>query len=199
MSLSIIITGTPGVGKTTLAKFLSKKLGIPYLDFARFALNMGLITGYDAKRASYEVDVTVAREVLSRHVGSQPYVIDSLIPDVLFPHLVKVVIVLRLDPWELALRLKARGWHFYKVRENVEAELLGVSLEEALGFYGDKLVRELNVTGLSVEAAVEILLTIIRGEALERYAPGSVNWLSIYDPIRLSKRISSLFDDDLRV
>jgi adenylate kinase len=52
----ILVTGTPGTGKTTLAKMLAKKLAMKYIDVNQIIKEGGLSEGYDAKRAAKIVD-----------------------------------------------------------------------------------------------------------------------------------------------
>jgi adenylate kinase len=52
----VLVTGTPGTGKTTLAKMLAKKLAMKYIDVNQIIKERGLSEGYDAKRAAKIVD-----------------------------------------------------------------------------------------------------------------------------------------------
>ena len=56
MGIKIALTGTHGIGKTTLAKQLSERLGIPYLD--EVARKVARIYGFEnsnqVKESSYE-------------------------------------------------------------------------------------------------------------------------------------------------
>ena len=54
----IIISGTPGTGKTTLAKKLMAKLNYPLLNINKFIKEKKLSEGYDKKRRS-EIIVTI--------------------------------------------------------------------------------------------------------------------------------------------
>lgn len=53
---TIIITGTPGTGKTTLAKNLAKRLDYYYVDVNKFISKNKLSEGYDKKRKTKIVD-----------------------------------------------------------------------------------------------------------------------------------------------
>jgi adenylate kinase len=53
----ICVTGTPGTGKTTLAKKLSGKLGFYYFDVNKFIVKNKLYEKYDRKRKTRIVDV----------------------------------------------------------------------------------------------------------------------------------------------
>ncbi len=190
---SIIISGTSGVGKTTIAKALASRIGLKYLRFSSFVIGRGLYSKYDPLRDTFIVDMDRALPELIQLVRKQPFVIDSVIPDILPVDYVKLVIVLRLDPWILAHRLIKRGWKLRKVLENVEAELLGVCLQEALNHYGSEIVYEIDVTGRKVEALVsEIEQLLFKGVVVGRV--GVVDWLSKYDnPLALMRKIEEYF------
>src|SRR3989338_137252 len=53
----IIISGTPGTGKTTLSKKLSKVMDFYYLDVNKLISNHKLSEGYDRKRKTKVIDV----------------------------------------------------------------------------------------------------------------------------------------------
>ena len=49
------ITGTPGVGKSTVSKILAHRFRV--IDIHSYAEKNGLFEGYDEKAGSYDVDV----------------------------------------------------------------------------------------------------------------------------------------------
>ena len=71
-----------------------------------------------------------------------------------------MVIVLRVHPEILRKRLEARNYSDSKIRENLEAEAMGVCTSEAYELYGDKL-QEIDVSYLSIEKAVDLICDII--------------------------------------
>jgi len=54
---TVIVTGTPATGKTTLSKKLAKKLDFYYLDVNESIKKHKLSEGYDKKRKTKIVDV----------------------------------------------------------------------------------------------------------------------------------------------
>ena len=73
------------------------------------------------------------------------------------------VIVLRVRPEILQDRLKARDYSDSKIRENLEAEALGVCTAEAFDIHGEK-VSEIDVSYLSVDEIVKSVISIIEGK-----------------------------------
>ncbi len=64
-------------------------------------------------------------------------------------YIADIMIILRVYPPELKMRLKTRGYSEEKIRENIEAEALDVILVEA--FEWCKKVFEIDTTGKSIE------------------------------------------------
>ena len=171
----VVVTGTPGVGKTVFSKALAKALGFKYLDVGEFCVKEGYVVGYDEERGSYIADTDRLKERL-KHLGNGNYVLDGHIAHLAAPlHLVRLVYVLRCHPEVLRRRLEARGYPPSKVRENVMAEILDICLVEAVELHDGK-VCELDSTGKDVEKLVSEALAVYRGEAEPK--TGIVDWVS---------------------
>jgi len=169
-----IITGTPGTGKTTLAARLAVTLSISHVDLPPLVEAEGLHLGID-DRGSRIVDLRkVRRRLRQLSRSSLGLVVSSHVPDVAYRSDVKAVVVLRLHPCELKKRLESLKWPASKVKENVAAEALATCLKEALMYYGEGLVRELDVTGLGVEEAVASIAKLVEGSRQS----DRVDWLS---------------------
>jgi adenylate kinase len=85
------------------------------------------------------------------------------------------IVVLRLNPMELAQRLLSRGWPTKKVVENVEAELVGVCTNNALSEHPPEKVCEVDVTGKSIDDVVREVFDVVAGL---RPCRVYVDWLS---------------------
>ena len=73
------------------------------------------------------------------------------------------MIILRCRPEILEKRLDSRKYSDAKIHENLEAEALGVCSAESLEIYKNN-VYELDVTDLSINDVVSILLDFISGK-----------------------------------
>jgi adenylate kinase len=158
----IVVTGTPGVGKTSLARALAGRLGWVALDLNELSLSKGLLRGYDRARRTWVIDeVRLKRAVMGllETSGSKILIEGHYAQAAVPPDEVELALVLRCDPRVLEERLRGRGYGEEKVLENVEAEILDSCLLEALGAFGESRVHEIETTRLSLEEAV--------GEALE--------------------------------
>jgi len=186
----IIVTGTPGVGKTRLANGIGKRTGLPVLSLSEFVKKDRLYTSFDRRRQSYVIDRRKVREFL-RTLSKQAtngLVIDTHIVDQLVPkNLKSTVIVLRLDPMRLSKRLRRRGWKKSKVWENVEAELIDLCLFDAIKALGNRKVHEIDSTGKSASTVLSQALKIVSEPKPTEHR--RVNWLAKYDPIELARQL----------
>lgn len=124
----IAITGTPGTGKTELARKLSKKLKCKVLDVKKFIeKHPKVVSGFDKKRDTKIVDVEKLKKAI------KPELKGDLIVDSHLSHYLPVdkVIVTRCSLKELKKRLKKRNYSEAKVRENLDAEIFEVCKTEA--------------------------------------------------------------------
>lgn len=193
--MMVSITGTPGVGKTTVSKDL-ETIGWRYLDLKLLISESGAFDEIAPGREEVLVDELGLREHLESMdlTNEEQIVLDGHL-SYLAPS--DICIVLRLDPRIIEERLRLREYSREKIQENVEAEAVSVILVEALEMEGERLgsnywrhlpsgcgiVFELNVTDLPRTEVRDKLLNIIdayRGKRLNElseYRPGRIDWL----------------------
>jgi adenylate kinase len=184
----LLILGTPGAGKTTLAKGLSRKLGHPMVDIGVLVKKEKLYRGYDKARKTYVIDpLRVKRWLQSVIEDGDTILATHFIGNMIPSRWVKVAIVLRLDPLVLYRRLRSKAWSQGKVWENVESELVDVCMIEAVRAFGKKRVFEINTTSKSRERVLSEAEKIVK-EKNQEHIPW-VDWLSKYDPVILRRRL----------
>ena len=128
----IIITGSHGTGKSTLAKLLAYKLDLERLDLHHYYKQIS--RSYDYSKHSYDIDYRkfekLVKEKLKR--GKNGLVIDSHLSHLLPKKIVDGCIVLICsDLKKLEKRLKQRKYSGKKIRENLDSEIFQVCLMEA--------------------------------------------------------------------
>lgn len=133
MAEAIIVTGTPGTGKTTVAMRLAKKLGYLYVDVNKIISREKLSTGYDRKKKCKVVDENKLSKVLVKMIknSEQGLVIDSHLSHYLPSDVVDVCFVTKCNLKLLKRRMKRRKYSEQKIRDNLDCEIFDVCLNEA--------------------------------------------------------------------
>ncbi len=133
----IVVTGTPGTGKSTIAKKLSLLLGYAYLNGSELVKTAKLAEKYDKRRKTDVVDTSLFTHAVLKvrdfeaKRGSKGLIVDSHLSHFLPPKAVSACIVLTCSLPELERRLAKRGYGMAKIRENLDAEIFDTILVEA--------------------------------------------------------------------
>jgi adenylate kinase len=175
----ILVTGTPCVGKTSVARLLTSKLAALYVNLTELAVRENLISGRDEERGSIIVDETRMRSKIREIIENcdeEKVVVDghyavSVVPK----NLVARVFVLRRNPVELRKLMERSGFSGGKLWENLASEILDVCLVDALNVHGKEKVCELDTTGKSVEQVVNEILDVLGCH--KKCRVGVVDWL----------------------
>jgi len=128
----IIVTGTPGTGKTKLSKVLSKKLGFFLLEGKKLIEKYALCEDFDSERNCAIVDEKkLVKALLEEYKVHKDLVFDSHMSYFVPKKYVSLCIVTKSELKELSKRLSKRGYSKLKISENLEAEAFDVCLNEA--------------------------------------------------------------------
>ncbi len=175
----ILVTGTPCVGKTTVAHLLASKLDALYVNLTDLTLREKTVLGRDEERESIIVDENSTRrkirEIVENCDKSEVIVDGHYAASVVPEKLATYVFVLRRDPVELRKFMEERGFSGRKLWENLASEILDVCLCDALDVYEGGKVCELNVSGESLEEIVSKILDVLKGS--KKCRVGVVDWL----------------------
>ena len=188
---AIIVTGTPGVGKTIVSKALTERLGVRYLGITDLVTKENLVLRVDSERNTIVADLRKLSDRIKEIVRTSPFdvVVDGhYASDVVSSDLVSYAFVLRMNPDTLRERLQARGYKTDKVLENVASEVLGVCLFDALERFGVTKVDEIDVTHKAVEEVVEEIIAVLTGRV--EAGVGKVDWLG---KLEKEHRLSEFF------
>ena len=190
----IIVSGTPGTGKTQLARLLAEELGIRYVSSSTILKELGAAEPDPTGRYTYLVSmegVRTAYEML-REAGM------PVIPETVYPSLwlevgekdIVFIVLLRTNPFVLYERLAKRGWPPEKVAENVLAEILGVIAGDIANYW--HMVFEVDSTGKSARRVIEELYDKI----LKWDVGFKIDWLASEDVTELAVRLEARVDFD---
>lgn len=144
------LTGTPGTGKKTLGPMVASMLGVPCVSLYEQAVASRQISRGESDG---EVDTKALGKYVVKNFPGPSLVYGHLLPYVLPDRFIEKVIILRCEPKTLKTRLKVRGYSKAKIRENLEAELIGVLSSESLKVYGGPKVVDLDTTRSAVAGA----------------------------------------------
>ncbi|TGO60111.1 hypothetical protein BCON_0038g00260 [Botryotinia convoluta] len=153
---NIIITGTPGVGKTTHCEQLAESTGLKHLSVNGVVKEKGCHEGWDDELKTWIVDEDKLLDEIEEDVKQGGYIIDWHACELFPKSWIDLVVVLRVDSTLLYDRLKARNYPEAKLQENLDAEIMEVLLDEARESYDEEIVVELRSdTSDEVESNVE--------------------------------------------
>jgi len=175
----ILLTGTPCVGKTSVARLLTSKLNALYVNLTELATRENLILGKDEERNSVIVDENRMKQKIREIIdncGKEDVLIDGHYAVTVVPKkLVTYVFVLRRDPVELRKLMESCGFSGRKLWENLASEILDVCLVEALNVHGEEKICEVDTSGKSIEEVVDEIFDVLGG--YKKCHVGIVDWL----------------------
>lgn len=130
---AVIVSGTPGTGKTTLAKKLAKKFKARYININRLVKPYELAESYDKKRKTKIISIKKLKQAISNELKKtkRRCIIDSHLAHELPKKNVAVAIITTCNLKILQQRLKKRRYNKEKIRENLDAEIFDLCYEEA--------------------------------------------------------------------
>ena len=157
----IVITGTPGTGKSTLAKKIKGKL----IDVTKIVKENKLCNEYDKKKQCYVMDVDILNKLLIEIIekekkrGTKKLIMDSHLSHYLPKKYVNLCIITKCELKILKKRLEKRKYSKEKVRENLDCEIFDICLNEAKEA-GHKVTVIDTSKGISTTAVRKLLNTI---------------------------------------
>ncbi|KZT55929.1 P-loop containing nucleoside triphosphate hydrolase protein [Calocera cornea HHB12733] len=168
----IVLTGTPGTGKTSTAQLLassssssslSPPLPLQHINVGELIRDKALHDGWDEEWQSWDVNEDKVLDELERIIDDRPdgegLILDWHTCDVYPERWPDLVVVLRCDHALLWERLEKRNYPMNKIQENNESEIMQVVLDEAQASYPAEIVVELkSETPEDMERNVERIL-----------------------------------------
>lgn len=167
------MTGTPGTGKKTVAPLAAARMGIPCASLLEQAVAARLVGANDRDA---EVDTEALGRFVTKRLNGPALVYGHLLPEAIGRGALRRVAVLRCEPAVLKQRLALRGYAPEKVKENVEAELIGLLSARSAEVWGRRGVADFDTTVAPPAATAAAVAGFLSGAR-----PGPlIDWLPAY-------------------
>lgn len=143
---NFLVTGTPGVGKTTFSGMLAERFGFLHIPISRLIADKHLWHEKDEQRDCTIYDEQLLDEEIQRILKENPnggVVFDFHCTDIVPKDAIDYVIVLKCTSDILYKRLVERGYSQSKITENVEAEIFRVILDEVIDDFDENKIIEI--------------------------------------------------------
>jgi adenylate kinase len=128
----ICVSGSVASGKTEVAKLIAKKYKLKYVDVNKLIKKHKLYEKYDRKLKTYVVGIKKLNNFLIKLIKkNKNLVIDSHLSHYLPKKYIDLCVITKCNLKVLEKRLKKRKYSKEKIRENLDAEIFDVCLNEA--------------------------------------------------------------------
>ncbi|KAI8637513.1 AAA domain-containing protein [Parasitella parasitica] len=140
---NVLVTGTPGTGKTTTAQAIAEICELEHIDVGEIVKSKMLHGEYIEKYDTYELDEDKLLDELEEMLKNGGKIVDFHTCQIFPERWFDLVLVLRTDTEPLYDRMEKRGYNKAKIGENMECEIMQVVLETARDSYDPEIVIEL--------------------------------------------------------
>mmetsp|Transcript_103092 Transcript_103092/g.274092 ORF Transcript_103092/g.274092 Transcript_103092/m.274092 type:complete len:176 (-) Transcript_103092:364-891(-) len=140
---NILVTGTPGVGKTTYCEALVQAVGseMKHLEIGRLVRERKLYKEWDDDMDCSIFDEDMVCDELEPILEEGGYVVDFHSAGFLQDDWFDLVLVLRAETSTLWARLEKRHYSETKIQQNVQAEIFQTCLDEAREAFEESSVQ----------------------------------------------------------
>ncbi|CCI42620.1 unnamed protein product [Albugo candida] len=141
---NILVTGTPGTGKTSLCHELSERSGFRHINVGELIHERHLYSERDEAFECLILDEDKVLDEMEEILEQGGQIIDFHSCDFFPERYFDLVIVLQTSNTILYDRLMARNYNEKKLQENIQCEIMQVVLQEAMESYPTEIVQALN-------------------------------------------------------
>lgn len=141
---NILVSGTPGVGKTTICKKCAEDLGLRHIEVGAFAKERDLLAEYDEQLDTYYIHEDEVLDRLEGIMKDGGVVLDYHSVDWFPERWIQMAVVLQCRTEVLYDRLVDRGYSKQKLNNNMECEILRVIGDEVVDNYPKVPLLKLN-------------------------------------------------------
>lgn len=194
----VVISGTPGTGKTAVSKRISEIINVEVISLNELAILKNFTLNYDEKRETYIIDIEKLTPYIVNQINKYKednvnfLLIEGHFSDIVPDHLIDFAIILRCNPDILYKRLLNRGYKSQKIIENIQAEILGNCVNYMIQKKIKTHILEIDTSNLSIDDLAQIIIDIINnGKRLDNYTIGKIDWL---EKLSQNNRLKEFFD-----
>lgn len=179
--MKIILSGTPGVGKHTIATTLSSLFDkVTIVDINKIILSEDLLI--PSQRGNHDVDIQKSLDFLTLLLSKKEYqdsiIVGHLAPYVIDPLLVDLAVILRRSPYELIKIYEDRSYSQTKISDNIVAEILGIISYDALKNFEFSKLSELEIaTGVLPSSSAQKIVNMYMDKKQRSF--GNIDWLPL--------------------
>jgi adenylate kinase len=179
--LKIILSGTPGVGKHTIAAMLSSLFNkVTIVDINKIILSEDLLI--PSQRGNHDVDIQKSLNFLTLLLSKKEYqdsiIVGHLAPYVIDPLLVDLAVILRRSPYELRKIYEERSYSQSKISDNIVAEILGIISYDALRNFEFSKLSELEIaTSVLPSLSAQKIVNMYMDKKQRSF--GNIDWLPL--------------------
>ncbi|KAI9082210.1 hypothetical protein K1719_035640 [Acacia pycnantha] len=137
---NILVTGTPGTGKTTMSSALAEAIQLRHINIGELVKEKNLHDGWDDELDCYVINEDLVCDELEGIMEGGGNIVDYHGCDFFPERWFDCVVVLQTDNSVLYDRLSKRGYTESKLSNNIECEIFQVLLEEAKESYPEDRV-----------------------------------------------------------
>lgn len=125
----IAISGSVGVGKTTIAQLLAQKLNFNCIELNEIANEFKIESNEHLQ--TFDFDVKACLNYIEKKYTNNDYVLEGHFAHLLRPEFVDILIIINRDISQLHAEYVQRGYNEQKIKDNLEVETLNVCFYEA--------------------------------------------------------------------
>jgi Predicted nucleotide kinase (related to CMP and AMP kinases) len=186
--LNIAILGTPGVGKSHISLNLSLTFNLNYFNINTLLYYFNLYKGYDNYRKSKIVNISAVKKVLPTLFTSiNNSILDSHIDELSLVNF-NTIFVVRRNPFSLVCSLSKKYKERHKIKENVEAEVIGLISSSLREKYKDKIKI------YDIFSARSIKEFLINPRSFAKKFKGEVDWINYMSKKNLLEKYNKIIN-----
>jgi len=193
-----LISGTPGTGKTSVSKEITKIINAKVISLNSLAQSEGFVSEYDEERETWIINEeklrkkTLALIKQAKTENLEVLIIESHFADIIPENLIDLILILRCDPSILSQRLRERGYKDKKIKENIQSEILGNCVNYFIENNVKKPIYEMDTSKLSIYQLRDEIIKIVNDREYGKiYKLGQIDWL---EQLFKSNQLMEYFD-----